>query len=245
MMTLLFVVCSCGEKHTNLTEKTDHFGFSSKVNWADKVQVNIRPINFELNIPRNHLRSIAHPYMPWAKAIWDKVILEAILPTLEFKNENNFQKFGSENSSNLLIIRIGFLSSDESFLGATINGEYEEVDDFSKFKLRAFINRRVYGAQSVESVKKREPNIFIVNSEHMRTPSDNPIVIDCKIGTCFVRMVIPSSRWPDQDINAFGGTKGVGLEYDFNPKYVKDWEEVHKFVLSNVKSYIRYPEHAL
>lgn len=244
MVFLFLTLCSCEKEKVNLSEETEYFKFS-KAEMENTIDVNIRPIKFDLRIPRNHLKSISHPYMPWAKEIWDKVVLEALLPNLEFKSESNIESFKSPSGTDILTIRIGFLSQDESFLSATVNGEYEEVDNFFDFDARAYVNRRKYGNQSIMSIQNRKPNIFVINKEYMSTPSGNPIVINCKIGVCQVRMVIPSTGWQGDELKDFGGTKGIGLEYVFDPKYVASWEKIHDFVILNVRSYIKYPKHAL
>ncbi len=237
LVIVLFCLFIALKENKQKGEETTQYNFSEKNN--ELVSVNIRPTNFVLNIPRNHLTSITHPYMPWAKEVWDMVHVQALLPELNFANNTNFEKFEIDTPSEILRMRIGFLSTDETFLSVTVNGIYEELWTQSDYKLKSFVNRRKYGSQTEESIRKRSPSVFVVDPTYRVTPSGNPIIINCKIGRCYVRVVIPIPKRPQEK------QIGLGLEYDYNPKYIKDWEKIHSFVLSTLKSYVNYPENVL
>ena len=244
VLLLLFAVAylsACGTEEADRGEKTEYFEFPSKAESSKNVELTLRPVNLKLEIPKSHIESIAHPYKPWAQEIWDQVNIEALIPGLIFKNHENYNDFNEENLDRLLRIRIGMLSSDQSFELITLNGDYEEFSYLEEYNLRSYVNIRNYGAESQKLVQDRGPDVFIVDEPHMVTPSGNPIVINCRIGRCYVSVVIPSFQFPEDDRKDFGGVNGIRIEYDYHKKYLNQWERMHDFVLSTINAYIQYP----
>lgn len=242
LLSFVFVSLSaCGIEELGQGERAEYFEFSSSAESSKKVELTLRPVNLKLEIPKSHIKSIVHPYKPWAQKIWDQVNIEALIPELVFKNLENYSDFNKENLDGLLRIRIGMLSIDQSFRLVTLNGDYEESSYLKEYHLRSYISRKNYGAQTQELMQNREPDVFVVNESHMVTPSGNPIVINCRSGRCYVSVVIPSYLFPEKDRRDFGGVNGIRIEYDYHRKYLEEWERVHDFVLSTIGTYIQYP----
>ncbi|RBP53665.1 hypothetical protein [Arenicella xantha] len=242
---LLLGACSDAPSPHDLSEEAEYFEVSDNSNNTVPVAISLRPIKLDLEIPRHHLASIAHPYKPWAKTIWDRVNLQVLLPDFQFRNTQNLAEFNSQDSADVLRYRIGGLSSDQSFVLLSVNKEYQEVDDFADVHLRAYVNRRKYGNQSEESIQARQPTMFVVNESYLRTPSEKPIVLSCNLRRCNASMVIPASNWPEADRVDFGGTQGVRIEFNYDQKYLRQWQQIHNFVLATIASYIHYPESVL
>lgn len=266
---LCTLLASCGESESSLGEPTDWFinpesryGIKHETPHIDHYSVtstegnklhslDLRPIVLHLEIPKQHLVSVAHPFMPWAKKIWDKATLEVLLPDFEHRNDNNKSKFAEKYSTDILTYRIGSLSRDSTFVRETSGDKYLKAK-IQKFEnLIAYKNFEKYGNQTDSEISKRSPSLFMVEKGYMSTPAGNPIFIKCGIywgGShsdvtgCRGGFVIPRDKWPKEEIMKFGGTEGVEVTYEFSSKYLYMWEDIHKKIVSLTQSYIKKPE---
>jgi hypothetical protein len=266
---LCTLLASCSESESSLGEPTDWFinpesryGIKYEAPHIDHYSVigtegnklhslYLRPIGLYLEVPKQHLVLVSHPYMPWAKKIWDKATLEVLLPDFEHRDEHNKSKFSEKYSTEVLTYRIGFLSRDSNFIGEASGDKYLKEKDSEFENLIAFKNYKKYGDQTDIDISKRAPRLFMVEKGYMLTPAGNPIFIKCgtywggshlDVTGCRVSFVIPRDRWPKEEIIKFGGTRGVEVTYEFSSKYLYMWEDIHRKIISLTQSYIKKPE---
>lgn len=204
----------------------------------------LRPLNARLSIPKNHLAYVTHHYQPWAKTIYDKAIIVAMLPNFAPRSGINAEALSTNSTGDNITILFGELS-----------GEYGESDVAD-----SILNGRLIEstAESTKDVKVyRAPNsknvgAFWVSPDpnKFRSPMGKPISFICgtsslpdsrQLDRCRVKLALPPSEFVDSNINQFGGVSGVQLEYYFSQKYLMNWAEIHQKVIEMARSFIATP----
>lgn len=194
----------------------------------------IRPVGATLKVPRNQISVASHPYMPWAKGIWDIATIELLLPNFEPRSPQNEKYFVENDPFRLLVVRIGWLSREL---------EHNEIPRLEKQGYVPFTDRdtNLVGFHSTTNSKQSSAGVYYVApTSELLTPSSNPVVFICSsqhqtaVKRCTVKFIIPCDLWPKDYYPQFGNVPGVEVSYSVPFLYLKDWKSIHSRVIDLV-----------
>lgn len=194
----------------------------------------IRPVGATLNVPRNQISVASHPFMPWAKEIWDIVTIELLLPNFEPRSPQNEKYFVENDPFRLLVVRIGWLSSEL---------EHNEISRIEKDGYVPFTDRDtnlVSFHSATDSNRSLAGAFYVAPRSELLTPSSNPVVFRCSsqhqaaAKRCTVKFIVPCDLWPKEYYSKFGNVPGVEVSYSVPFPYLKDWKSIHSRVIDLV-----------
>lgn len=204
----------------------------------------LRPLGITLAIPKNRLAYVSHSYQPYAKQIWDKAVIVAMLPDFVPRNAANAQLLSTNSSGDNITVAFGWLSGEyeqSAIEEAVAKGKLKEAPLEATKDVRVF-RRTTYGNTGVFWVKA-DPKKF-------RSPMGNEISFVCGTSAppdssqkdrCRVTLALPPSEFEGVNPHEFGGVPGVQLEYFFSQKYLSRWAHIHEEVLELVRSFRARP----
>lgn len=194
----------------------------------------IRPVGATINVPRNQISVASHPYMPWAKEIWDIATIELLLPNFEPRSPQNEKLFVESDPFRLLVVRIGWLSSEL---------EHNEISRIEKRGYVSFTDREtnlVSFHSATDSKRSLAGLFYVAPKSELLTPSSNPVVFKCSserqaaAKRCTVQFIVPCDLWPKEYHSKFGNVPGVEVLYSVPFPYLKDWKSIHSRVIDIV-----------
>jgi len=204
----------------------------------------LRPLTTRLSIPKNHLAYVTHHYQPWAKTIYDKAIIVAMLPNFAPRSEINAEALSTNNTGDNITILFGELSGEY--------GESDVADSISKGRLIESTAESTKDVKVYRTPDSKDVGVFWVSADpnKFRSPMGKHISFICgtsslpdsrQLDRCRVKLALPPSEFVDSNFNQFGGMPGVQLEYYFSKKYLANWAEIHQKVIEMARSFIATP----
>lgn len=205
---------------------------------SNLARFDLRPINTKVAVPRNYLQSIHRNCARIAHQYWDLVFLEALWPEFSARTLKNEALFVEGASLDLIKVRVGSLSHETAHVNLQ--------DEIKDGKLVETANHPSLGLKEYRDPKRKEPvfpSFYIADSDRIRTPNGNPLVIGCfsnwweKVEDavlCEVNFTLPHTLWSKEQQSLFGGVQGLEISYWFYKKNLASWMLIHQKILRMV-----------
>lgn len=188
----------------------------------------LRPLYTEIAVETSYLKKfIRNCSRP---KYGDLVFLEVLLPEFISKTESNYKDFSYRNSSDVLTIRAGGLSSDLDIIHFRANIQ-------SGKWIKANENEDVTEYVLSDGIEGNLTSYYVY--KNIKSITGKPILVKCFDGAaetksqlrCMVRLFLPKELW-EKDTYAYTQmSKGLNVSYWFKHKHLDNLKEVHEYVV--------------